>query len=47
MLLSVDGQTRPKWINESIDIPDEFLQFNKVLTTLKECPLDFEFDSGR
>ena len=49
MLLSLDGQTRPKWINESIDIPDEFLQFNKVLITLKECtyPLDFEFDSGR
>ena len=47
MLLSLDGQTRPKWINESIDIPDEFLQFNKILTTLKECPLDFEFDSGR
>ena len=46
MLLSVDGQTRPKWINESISIPNEFLQF-KVLITLRECPLGFEFDSGQ
>ena len=46
MLLSLDGQTRPKWIDESIDIPDEFLQF-KVLITLRECPLGFEFDNKR
>ena len=42
--LSVDGQTMPRWINESI--PDEFLQF-KILITLKDCPLGFEFDSRR
>ena len=41
MLLSIlYGQVRPKWINESID---EFLQF-KVLITLLDCPLGFEFD---
>ena len=39
--LSIDGQTMPQWINESI--PDEFLQF-KILITLKDCPLGFEFD---
>ena len=42
--LSVDGQTMPRWINEST--PDEFLQF-KILITLKDCPLGFEFDSRR
>ena len=46
ILLSIDGQIRPKWINESINIPDEFLQF-KVLITLLECPLGFEFDNGQ
>lgn len=44
MLLSIEGQTAPKWINESI--PDEFLQF-KILITIKDCPLGFEFDSRR
>ena len=43
ILLSIDGQIRPKWINKSINIPDEFLQF-KVLITLLECPLGFKFD---
>ena len=46
MLLSIDKQIRPKWINESINIPDEFLIF-RVLITLLECPLGFEFDNGR
>ena len=34
MLLSIDGQTRPDWINKSVSIPDEFLQF-KVLIILQ------------
>ena len=42
ILLNVDGRTLPKWINESI--PDEFRQL-KILITLKDCPLGFEFDS--
>ena len=46
ILLSIDGQIRPKWINESISIPDEFLQF-KIRITLKDCPLGFDFDSRR
>ena len=43
MLLSIDGQIIPKWINKSTDIPDEFLQF-KILVILKKCPLGFEFN---
>ena len=46
ILLSIDGQLRPKWINESINIPDEFLKF-KMFITLQECPLGFEFDSRK
>lgn len=43
-ILSKEGQTAPKWINESI--PDEFLQFN-IHITIKDCPLGFEFDNRR
>ena len=46
ILLSIDGQIRPKWINESINIPDEFLKF-KMFIALKKCPLGFEFDSRK
>ena len=42
ILLSIDGQIRPKWINGSTNTPDEFLQF-KILISLKDCPLGFEF----
>ena len=44
MLLSIDGQIMPKWINETI--PDELHQF-KVCITLKDCPLGFQFDDRR
>ena len=41
MLLSIDGQIMPKWINETIS--DELLQFS-VIIMLKDCPLGFDFD---
>ena len=44
MLLSTDGQTRPKKFN-GLNIPDKFLQFTEVLIILLEYPLGFEFDS--
>ena len=43
ILLGIDGQALPAWINESINIPDELLQF-KVFIQLKDCPLGFQFD---
>ena len=42
MLLSIEGQTLPKWINKTI-LPDEFLQL-RILITMKNCPLGFKFD---
>ena len=42
MLLSMEGQTLPKWINKTI-LPDEFLQL-RILITMKNCPLGFKFD---
>ena len=44
MLLSIDGQIMLKWIDETI--PDELLQF-RVVITLKDCPLGFDFDNGK
>lgn len=39
ILLSIDGQTLPTWINESINVPDELLQL-KVFTV--EPPLKID-----
>ena len=42
--LSIDGQTMPQWLNETI--PDEFAP-SMIFIVLDNCPLGFEFDSRR